>query len=230
MVISFPKMPPPTTEQELLARCSSVEGMSFSQLSMQLGLKVPEQASQRKGWVGQAIELVLGADASNQALPDFTALGIELKTLPVALSGKPTESTFITTIPLLTIHEQSWHTSQCFAKLKRVLWVPIEGDTKIPYAQRRIGRGFIWSPDAVQEQILAADWTYLTTQIALGQLEQIDATVGEYLQVRPKAADGRSLCYSFDAQGNRVQTLPRGFYLRSHVSHQIMLKALYSSV
>lgn len=225
MVSSFLKTPPLRTEQELMSRCASIEGISFSQLSMSVGLNVPEHASQRKGWVGQAIELVLGADASNQALPDFTYLGIELKTLPIALSGKPTESTFITSIPLLTVHEQCWESSQCFAKLKRVLWVPIEGDTDIPYAQRRIGRGFIWSPDEAQVKILAADWNYLTTQIATGQLERIDATVGEYLQVRPKAANGRSLCFSFDAEGNRVKTLPRGFYLRSHVTHQIMQSA-----
>lgn len=229
MVSSFQKTPPPTTEQELLSRCSAIEGMSFSQLSMRVGLKVPLSASQRKGWAGQAMELVLGADASNQAVPDFTCLDIELKTLPVALSGKPTESTFITSIPLLTVHEQCWKSSQCFAKLKRILWIPIEGDTNIPYAQRRIGRGFIWSPNPLQEKILAADWTYLTTQIATGQLEQIDATVGDYLQVRPKAAHGRSLCFAFDAEGNRVQTLPRGFYLRSHVTYQIMTEALHST-
>jgi DNA mismatch repair protein MutH len=148
-------------------------------------------------------------------MPDFQHLGIELKTLPIAKSGKPTESTFITSIPLLTIHQQSWHSSSCYAKLKCVLWIPIEGDTDIPYAQRRIGRGFIWSPTETQESVLAADWEYLSLQISTGQLETLDATAGEYLQIRPKAANGKSLCYGYDSEGNKVQTLPRGFYLRS---------------
>ena len=222
MVISFLKSIPPKTENELIERCTAIEGLSFGQLGMDLELFIPSNPNHRKGWVGQALELVLGADASNKAAPDFQHLGIELKTLPIARSGKPTESTFITSIPLLTIHQQNWKSSQCYAKLKRILWIPVEGDTDIPYAQRRIGQGFLWSPDLHQETILAADWNYLTLQIATGQLETIDATAGEYLQVRPKAANGKSLCYGYDNEGNKIKTLPRGFYLRSHFTWKII--------
>ncbi|TAL62494.1 MAG: DNA mismatch repair endonuclease MutH [Legionella sp.] len=219
---SLIKKKAPQTEAELLHRCQQIEGLSFAQLSLGLGFAIPTNPNQRKGWVGQAIELALGADAGNNSEPDFKHLGIELKTLPLAASGKPTESTFITTIPLLTIHEQQWLNSQCYAKLKRVLWLTIEGDTLIPYAQRRIGQGFLWSPSTTQEAVLAADWHYLSSQISTGQLETLDARVGEYLQVRPKAANGKSLCFGFDAEGNKVKTLPRGFYLRSQFTAQII--------
>jgi DNA mismatch repair protein MutH len=212
---------PPKTEADLIERCHHIAGLSFAQLSLELGVSVPMNPNQRKGWIGQAIELALGANAYNQSVPDFQELGIELKTLPIAPSGKPTESTFITSIPLLTIHEQNWHSSQCYAKLQRILWDPIEGDTDIPYAQRRIGHGFLWSPNGEQEAILAADWNYLTLQISTGHLETLDATSGEYIQVRPKAAHGKSLCYGFDSNGNKVKTLPRGFYLRSSFTAQI---------
>ena len=122
----------------------------------------------------------------------------------------------------MTIHKQSWITSQCYAKLKRLLWIPIEGDTTIPYPHRRIGRGFIWSPNAQQESILSTDWNYLTLQISTGQLETLDARVGTYLQVRPKAADSKSLCFGYDAEGNKIQTLPRGFYLRSSFTQLLL--------
>lgn len=223
MVITSLKNTAPQTESELLARCQRIEGLSFAQLSMATGLIIPTNPNQRKGWVGQAIEWALGTDAANLSAPDFTALGIELKTLPIAASGKPTESTFVTTIPLLTIHQQTWQTSQCYAKLKRVLWVPIEGDTAIPYTHRRIGRGFIWSPSEEQAAILAADWEYLSGQIGTGQLETLDARAGQYLQVRPKGANGKSLCFGFDAEGNKIKTLPRGFYLRSEFTRAIIL-------
>lgn len=216
------KSKPPQTEAELIERCMSIVGLSFVQLSLNLDLLIPTDPNQRKGWVGQAIELALGANASNQSLPDFKDLDIELKTLPIGKSGKPCESTFITSIPLLTIHQQQWRTSQCYAKLKRVLWIPIEGDTDIPYPQRRIGQGFLWSPDVVQERILEADWNYLTLQISSGHLESLDAKSGDYLQVRPKAANGKSLCYGFDSHGNKVKTLPRGFYLRSSFTTKIL--------
>ncbi|MCL5272746.1 MAG: DNA mismatch repair endonuclease MutH [Gammaproteobacteria bacterium] len=222
MVSSMQKINPPRTETELLARSMSIQGLSFAQLGMSLGQSIPFNPVQRKGWVGMAIELALGADANNKAEPDFLSLGVELKTLPLARSGKPAESTFVTSIPLLTIHRQSWRTSQCYGKLKRVLWVPIEGDRAIPFEQRRIGVGFLWSPTKQEEQVLSSDWEYLTYQISSGNLEGIDATTGVYLQVRPKAANAKSLCYGYDSEANKVQTLPRGFYLRSTFTSQIL--------
>jgi DNA mismatch repair protein MutH len=223
MEISLPIVNPPETENELLARCNSIQGVSFLQLSIALGLSIPSNPLQRKGWTGMALEHILGTDANNKSEPDFLKLGIELKTLPIAKSGKPAESTFVTSIPLLSIHQQNWKSSQCYAKLKRVLWMPIEGDTEVPFEQRRIGCGFLWSPSSQEEQILSSDWDYLTLQISTGNLEGLDASVGTYLQVRPKAANGKSLCYAFDAHANKVLTLPRGFYLRSSFTNQILL-------
>lgn len=216
------KSSPPTTENVLIDRCCSLSGLSFTQLASELGITIPQEPNQRKGWLGMALEQALGADACNQSSPDFTALGIELKTIPIARSGNPSESTFITSIPLLTIHKQQWNSSQCYSKLKRILWIPVEGDKDIPYHHRRIGNGFIWSPSAQQERILADDWHYLTLQISTGQLELLDSSAGEYLQVRPKAANGKSLCYGFNHQGMKVKTLPRGFYLRSLFTKQIL--------
>ena len=206
---------PLKNESELLARCESIEGLSFAQLATRLRLSIPADPIQRKGWVGQAIELALGATAKNKSAPDFCSLGVELKTLPINHLGKPAESTFVTTIPLLTIHKQTWLTSQCFAKLKRVLWFPIEGDRGIAFSHRRIGRGVLWSPTPDDEAILSKDWSELTLMISTGMLAEIDATIGDYLQVRPKAANAKSLCYGFDDEGNKVLTMPRGFYLRS---------------
>jgi DNA mismatch repair protein MutH len=222
MVTFFQKKNTPTSEQELIDSCRAIEGLTFSQLTASLGLDLPENPNHRKGWIGQVIEIALGANAKNQALPDFTYLGIELKTLPIAESGFPSESTFVTSIPLLAIHHESWETSTCWAKLKRVLWIPVEGDNDIPYSQRRIGTGFLWSPNAEQARVLKNDWDYLTTQIVTGQLEMLDATSGDYLQVRPKGADGKSLCDAYDSVGNKIKTLPRGFYLRASFTASLL--------
>lgn len=214
---------PPKSEIELLARCDAIEGLSFAQLASALGLAIPSHPSQRKGWAGQAIEVALGTTAGNKSAPDFSDLDIELKTLPINHLGKPAESTFVTSIPLLTIHKQAWKTSQCFAKLKRVLWLPIEGDATIRFSERRIGRGLLWSPSKEEEAVLAKDWSELSHMIGRGMLAEIDASMGEYLQVRPKGASGQSLCYGFDEVGNKVLTLPRGFYLRSRFTASVLL-------
>lgn len=213
---------PVKDEHELLARCHLIEGFSFAQLATMLGLFIPAEPLQRKGWIGQAIEFALGTTAGNKSAPDFCSLGIELKTVPINHLGTPAESTFVTTIPLLTIHKQTWQTSQCFAKLKRVLWLPIEGDRRIAFANRRIGRGVLWSPKACEEDVLAKDWSELTLMISTGMLAEIDATMGNYLQVRPKAANAKSLCYGFDEAGNKVLTMPRGFYLRSSFTKTVL--------
>lgn len=203
------------TEEALLNRCQSIEGYSFAQLARYLNWVIPELSLQRKGWVGAALEKILGTTAGNQAQPDFVHLGIELKTLPLNANGKPAESTFVTSIPLLTIHKQTWETSQCWAKLQRVLWVLLEADPNIPFAHRRIGRAILWSPSFAEQQILAQDWMDLTSLLSQGRLHEVDARMGQYLQVRPKAANARSLCYGLDEQGQKILTLPRGFYLRS---------------
>ncbi|ASQ45922.1 DNA mismatch repair endonuclease MutH [Legionella clemsonensis] len=210
------------SETELLERCRNIEGLSFLQLASMLQISIPAEKTKRKGWTGLAIELALGTTAGTKAIPDFSYLGIELKTLPLNPTGKPAESTFVTSIPLLTIHQQQWLSSQCYSKLRRILWIPVEGDRNIPFEHRRIGHGFLWSPSKEDELILAGDWHELTFMIGCGKLEKIDATIGQYLQVRPKAANAKSLCYGFDEEGSKILTLPRGFYLRSSFTAQIL--------
>ncbi|MDF1646252.1 MAG: DNA mismatch repair endonuclease MutH [Legionellaceae bacterium] len=213
---------PPTSEAELLVRCRKIEGWSFSALADHLGVSIPMDAVKRKGWLGGMVERVLGTTAGTAAKPDFHHLGIELKTLPVGAEGKPLESTFVTSINLLTIHEEVWETSQCYSKLKRVLWLPIEADKNIPFPHRRIGRAFLWSADAKDEIILSNDWHDLSFMLGRGKLAEVDARIGVYLQVRPKAANARSLCYGFDEDGHKILTLPRGFYLRPSFTEKMM--------
>ena len=213
---------PPENEAMLLARCQRIEGLTFAQLAARLSTTVPTDPIKRKGWVGMLIERALGATAGSQSIPDFSGLGVELKTLPMNATGNPAESTFVTSIPLLTIHTQTWKTSSCYLKLKRVLWVPVEADADIPFMHRRLGRALLWSPTPIEEGILESDWLLLSDMIAQGKLAELDARLGEYLQVRPKAAHGRVLCLAFNEDGAKQRTLPRGFYLRSTFTAKII--------
>ena len=98
----------------------------------------------------------------------------------------------------------------------------IEGDKNIPFLDRRIGRGILWSPSVDEEAILAKDWSEFALMISTGRLSEINASMGDYLQIRPKAATAKSLCYGFDEVGNKIQTLPRGFYLRCGFTKNIL--------
>ena len=46
--------------------------------------------------------------------------------------------------------------------------------------------------------------------------------MGRYLQIRPKGANAKSLTTTLDEEGNTIQTLPRGFYLRPEFTQQII--------
>lgn len=69
---------PPQSEAELLQRCHDIAGKSLQQLADLLAVPVPENLRRHKGWVGQLVELALGADAQSLAEPDFRAIGVEI--------------------------------------------------------------------------------------------------------------------------------------------------------
>lgn len=217
---------PPQTEAELRVSASKIRGSSLRELAQAAGLIVPENLLRMKGWIGQLLELHLGATAGNQAEPDFKAIGVELKTVPVDARGKPRETTYVCTAPLMNVGHHTWATSTVRKKLARVLWVPIEADPHIPLAERRVLDALLWSPSAQQEASLCQDWEELMELICLGQLETITANHGRYLQIRPKAANARALTWGIDAQGNKVQTLPRGFYLRTQFTQKVLADLL----
>ncbi len=212
----------PETEQKLLERASALSGCTLAELAARLGLDVPPDLRRAKGWFGQMLERELGATASSRAAPDFEALGIELKTLPVGAGGAPCESTFVCTIDLSRIGDLDWESSLVRRKLSRVLWVPVEGAREIPVSARRVGTPMLWSPSAEDEQDLRFDWEELAGIIGRGDVESITGHLGRYLQVRPKAASSRARRRGVDADGTAFATLPRGFYLRSTFTAKLL--------
>jgi DNA mismatch repair protein MutH len=196
--------------------------MSLGELAESAGIRVPVNFKREKGWTGQLLELWLGAEAGSKAEQDFPALGVELKTIPIDLSGKPLETTYVCYAPLTNIAALEWHQCNVKNKLATVLWVPIDGRRDVPPAQRCIATPFLWSPSHQQEEQLRQDWEELMDMITLGQVENITARNGQYMQLRPKAADGSVLTNAISRNGNLIQTRPRGFYLRKEFTQQVL--------
>ncbi len=205
---------PPTSEAELLANAERIAGLTLAELAECMDLTVPASLLNAKGWVGQLIEQCLGATAASLPEPDFQHIGVELKSLPINRHGQPQESTYVCTVPLLDHTGLQWETSWVRRKLQRVLWVPVEADPNLSIAERHIGTALLWSPSSEQEAVLKQDWEELMDLIVTGRLAEISAHHGTWLQIRPKAANARALCTTFDDQGVPTETLPRGFYLR----------------
>jgi len=213
---------PPTSEEELLNRARLLAGLSLGELAVQFDQAIPQETRHAKGWIGQLIEKTLGATASSLAEPDFQLIGIELKTLPLTATGKPKESTYVCTVPLKNPSEQHWESSWFKRKLQRVLWLPIEADTRIPLAERHIGSAILWSPNKQEILQLQQDWEELMELVCLGQVDQISSHMGHVLQIRPKGANAKSLTTTQNEDGDIIETLPRGFYLRPEFTQHII--------
>ena len=212
----------PKTTEELLSRAQAIAGLSFGELAAQLGIPVPPDLKRDKGWVGMLLETALGATAGSKAEQDFRHLGIELKTIPINAQGYPLETTFVSLAPLIQNSGVNWQNSHVRNKLSRVLWIPIEGSRSIPLAERRIGTPILWQPSEQQERQLQRDWEELMDYIVLGQLDKINARLGEVLQLRPKGANSKSLTKGIGKHGEIIDTLPLGFYLRKAFTHEIL--------
>ncbi|HKO90310.1 MAG TPA: DNA mismatch repair endonuclease MutH [Polyangiaceae bacterium] len=215
-------MLPPASCEELLSRGHALAGLTLGALAARLDTPVPEDLRRAKGWVGTLFERALGATAQSRAVPDFEALGIELKTLPVSLTGRPLETTFVCTIPLLEMATLEWQQSGVFKKLQRVLWVPVEGTRTTPVGARRIGTPLLWSPSPQEEADLRFDWEELAGMIGCGRVEDVTGHFGRFLQVRPKAADSHARRRASSADGVVFRALPRGFYLRTQFTARIL--------
>ncbi|MEM8607833.1 MAG: DNA mismatch repair endonuclease MutH [Myxococcota bacterium] len=214
----------PRSIEELIGRARALSGFTVGEVASTLGVDVPNHGRHAKGLAGQVIERALGATAGSRAEPDFQRLGVELKTIPLDPRGKPKESTFVCSISLSSMVETDWEKSVTFQKLKTVLFVPVEAASKTPLRDRRLGRAYLWRPTESETAALRNDWEHLAALIARGDVALITGHLGEVLQVRPKAASGRSRRRAPDEDGAVQWTMPRGFYLRPSFTMQVLAR------
>lgn len=217
-----PPSTPPETIEELQYRVSAIAGLTLGDLAHSAQIKVPADFKKEKGWTGQLLELWLGATAGSKPEQDFVILGIELKTLPISTSGKVLETTYVCYAHLTGNTGITWQNCNVRNKLQHVLWLPVIGERQIPPTQRQVGTGIFWRPNAKQEQQLRQDWEEHMDNIALGNIESLGAKAGEVLQLRPKAADGSVVTDAAGAEGQKIKTRPRGFYLRKAFTQSII--------
>jgi len=217
---------PPKTIQELSQRAQQLAGKTIGELALSQKVNMPKDLSVDKGWQGQFIERCLGADAGNLSKPDFSLISVELKTLPIDYLGNVKESTYVSVVDINKNLGTLWRQSVVYHKLKHVLWVPIAREKGEDVSQSTIATPFFWQPSVPQETLLKSDWENAMELISVGKIHQLNAKMGEILQVRPKAANSRVLTATIDEQGNQAQTLPRGFYLRSQFTQSILNQIL----
>jgi DNA mismatch repair protein MutH len=200
----------------LLAHARALVGVELAELADALGLPVPAGRVRTKGWSGQIIEHELGVAVGGTRGPDFAALGIELKTVPVDAALVPLESTAVCQIDPVAIAAESWDDSYVKHKLARVLFVALEvppGARSV--GERRVAAVRLWSPDAEQERLLRADFElFVRGYFRQGRTDDITGHLGAVMQVRPKGKNAADTRDGYDALGNATRVGKCGFYLR----------------
>jgi DNA mismatch repair protein MutH len=208
------------TLEDLLAHARALVGVELGELADGLGLPVPAGLVRTKGWSGRIIEHELGAGrllaGGGARGPDFAALGVELKTVPVTPALLPLESTAVCQIDPVAIAAESWETSYLREKLARVLFVALEvppGARSV--GERRVAAVRLWTPDAAEERLLRADFElFVRGFFRRGRADDITGHLGAALQVRPKGRNAADTRDGYDAEGRAIRVGKRGFYLR----------------
>lgn len=205
----------------LLERAAAIEGQTVADLAALASRGAPAGGARTKGRVGEIVEIVLGADGgSGDKRVDFPSLGVELKTIPIDSGGRPLESTFVCAVRI--DEEIDFEDSWVRRKLDRVLFVPVVGARGSALALRRIGKPIVWVPTGAQLTQLRADYDDIMGLLGLGRVEDVSAHLGRYLQLRPKARDGTPRALAFGPDGERIRTVPRGFYLRARLTEALL--------
>lgn len=213
---------PPRDTDELLARARALVGARVGDLAGSIGMTTPAGGAKTKGRVGELCEQALGATGGGGSRThDFPDLGIELKTIPVDEAGAPLESTFVCATRL--DEEVDFDASWVKAKLSRVLFVPVVGARRVPLGERVLGAPVLWLPTTAQLAQLRADYDDIMGLVGVGRVEDVSAHLGRYLQMRPKARDGSARTVAFGEDGERIATVPRGFYLRATLTRALLV-------
>ena len=162
------------------------------------------------------IEQELGAVVGGARGPDFAALGVELKTVPVTAALVPIESTAVCQIDPIAIAAEPWQTSYVRHKLARVLFVALE----VPPGARSVGDrrvAAVGPVDAVARRGGNAARRLRAVRARLlppRPRRRHHRPPGRALQVRPKGRDASDLRAGYDADGRPTRVGKSGFYLR----------------
>jgi DNA mismatch repair protein MutH len=189
-------------------------GATLAELADGLGMPVPAGNVRTKGWSGQVVERELGADGSHG--PDFAALGVELKSVPVTAALVPLESTAVCHIDPVAIAGESWDTSYVRTKLARVLFVALTvPEHAHSVGERRVAMVRLWTPSAEEELALRRDFElFVREYFRAGRAAAITGHLGAVLQVRPKARSAADQRSAFGPDGKPIRLGKSGFYLR----------------
>jgi DNA mismatch repair protein MutH len=181
------------SEEEILAKAAELEGRLLGSIP---GARFSAATGGTgRAEVGHAIESHFGIPKNPSPLPDFPEAAIELKTLPLRLTGRGLgvkERTVISIIDYMTLPEQTWATASVRKKLK-ILFVFFEHLDDTPKQLFPVRGVLLWEPDARTNALLRADWQRVFVKVRQARAHELSESDGVIMGPCTKGATGESL-------------------------------------
>lgn len=166
-------------------RLAAFVGVPFGSLSQTLGVPGLERpADRRKSFAGDVAEAML--DIARNALPDpdLESIGAEIKTIPLDARSRPRENTKITSLtPRLVSTEGDFYTSHLYAKMRAILFLPVQKSDNDDPASWYLRPPFLWLPGTEQLRVIRADYETYLAAIREGRWDVLSLRTGTYLGV-----------------------------------------------
>jgi DNA mismatch repair endonuclease MutH len=173
---------------EIEAVAKSLVGKPLIELQPALAPMVPSSAK-TKGTVGRIYEACFDIPANSRPGADFPRAGIELKSVPILLSGgeaKAKERVSISMINFATLAGQSWESAEVRKKLAHMLMIFYGWEPLQPIARFRTLAAGIWKPDESTLKTIQADWQTVRDLVASGRREEVSESLTSILGAATK--------------------------------------------
>lgn len=181
------------TEKQILHRAQELLGLTLKTLLTTSSFLKPSRETASgfsiqkhgKGIAGQLIEEYgFGIKPNQDPNPDFTAAGIELKTIPLTkrtLGLAVKERTKICSIDYVELLKQKWETSHAKRKLEKVLFIYYLYEAE-NVMQSVIKQSDLWClSSSADAPIIQDDWTLVWRMVEAGRAHEISESMGRIL-------------------------------------------------
>lgn len=160
-------------------------GVPFGSLAAELGVAgLDRPATQRKSFAGDIAEAMLEVAKNSLPDPDLESIGAEIKTIPLDARSRPRENTKITALtPRLVASEGDFYTSHLYAKMRAILFLPIQKSDNDDPGSWYLRPPFLWLPSTDQLRVIRGEYDAYLEAIRAGRWEALSLRSGIYLGV-----------------------------------------------
>ncbi len=148
------------TKDQIAEKAAEVVGRPLDSLSCDPLLRRPSSA-QTKGVVGSIYESFFGMEPNSIAGPDFGSAEIELKSVPILLSGveaRAKERISLGMINWQSLPTETWETARARRKLEHLMLIFYAWSPLVPMGRFQALVAGLWKPDPETMLVLENDW------------------------------------------------------------------------